>query len=81
MFCLNKDIIKFLRKSYNMNQRDFAKLLNVSFALIALVEVGKRRVTSNLESKVKDAFDLDENQMQSITAIVKGISEGVPPFF
>ncbi|CAM4029125.1 helix-turn-helix domain-containing protein [Mesobacillus zeae] len=78
---MNKDIIKFLRKSYNMNQRDFAKLLNVSFALIALVEVGKRRVTSNLESKVKDAFDLDENQMQSITAIVKGISEGVPPFF
>jgi cyanate lyase len=54
--------------------------VNCSFALIALVEVGKRRVTSNLENKVKEAFDLDENQIQSITAIIKGISDGVPPF-
>ncbi|WP_071459635.1 helix-turn-helix domain-containing protein [Bacillus massilinigeriensis] len=78
---MNKDIIKYLRRSYNLNQREFAKLVDVSFALIALVEVGKRRVTANLESKVKDAFDLDDHQIQSISAIVKGISEGVPPFF
>ncbi|MBT2755366.1 XRE family transcriptional regulator [Mesobacillus foraminis] len=77
---MNKDIIKFLRKSYNLNQREFARIVNCSFALIALVEVGKRRVTSNLENKVKEAFDLDENQIQSITAIIKGISDGVPPF-
>lgn len=77
---MNKEIIKFLRKSYNLNQRDFARLVNCSFALIALVEVGKRRVTEDLERKVKEAFDLDENQVQSIAAIVKGISDGVPPF-
>lgn len=77
---MNKEIIKFLRKSYNLNQREFARIVNCSFALIALVEVGKRRVTSDLENKVKEAFDLDENQIQSITAIIKGISDGVPPF-
>jgi transcriptional regulator with XRE-family HTH domain len=77
---MNKEIIKFLRKSYNLNQRDFARIVNCSFALIALVEVGKRRVTEDLERKVKEAFDLDENQVQSITAIIKGISDGVPPF-
>ena len=77
---MNKEIIKFLRKSYNLNQRDFAKIVNCSFALIALVEVGKRRVTANLENKVKDAFDLDDNQIHSITAVIKGVSDGVPPF-
>jgi transcriptional regulator with XRE-family HTH domain len=77
---LNKEFIKFLRKSYNLNQRDFAKLVNCSFALIALVEVGKRRVTEDLEKKVKDAFELDESQIQSITAIIKSLGEGVPPF-
>jgi transcriptional regulator with XRE-family HTH domain len=77
---MNKEIIKFLRKSYNLNQRDFARIVNCSFALIALVEVGKRRVTEDLEKKVKEAFDLDESQVQSISAIIKGISDGVPPF-
>ncbi|MBM4762684.1 helix-turn-helix transcriptional regulator [Bacillus sp. B15-48] len=77
---MNKEFIKFLRKSYNLNQRDFAKIVNCSFALIALVEVGKRRVTENLEEKIKDAFDLDENQIQSITAIIKNFGEGAPPF-
>ena len=76
---MNKEFIKFLRKSHNLNQRDFARIVNCSFALIALVEVGKRRVTEDLERKVREAFDLDEKQMQSIAAIIKGISD-VPPF-
>ena len=76
---LNKEFIKFLRSSYNLNQRDFARIVNCSFALIALVEVGKRRVTEDLEKKIREAFDLDEQQMQSIAAIIKGISD-VPPF-
>jgi len=78
--CLNKEIIKFLRKSHNLNQRDFARIVNCSYALIALVEVGKRRVTEDLEKKVKEAFDLDESQIQSIAAIIKSLGEGIPPF-
>lgn len=77
---MNKEIIKFLRESYNMTQRDFAKFVNCSFALIALVEVGKRRITDNLETKIKNAFDLDDSQMESIASIVTEISKGVPPF-
>ncbi|PLR77306.1 transcriptional regulator [Bacillus sp. V3-13] len=78
---MNKEIVKFLRKSYNMNQRDFAKLVNCSFSLIALVEVGKRRVTEDLESKIKNTFDLDEEQLQSIATLVSEFSKGIPPFF
>ena len=76
---MNKEFIKFLRNSYNLNQREFARIVNCSFALIALVEVGKRRVTEDLESKVRDAFELDDTQIQSITAIIKSIGEGIPP--
>ncbi len=77
---MNKEIIKFIRKSYEMNQRDFAKIVSCSFSLIALVEVGKRSVTANLENKIKTAFDLDDQQLQSIASFVSEISKGVPPF-
>ncbi|MFB6467010.1 helix-turn-helix domain-containing protein [Cytobacillus sp. Hz8] len=78
---MNKEIIKFLRESYNMTQRDFARIVNCSYALIALVEIGKRNVTKNLEGKILDAFDLDEQQIQSIASIVSEISKNVPPMF
>lgn len=77
---MDKEIIKYLRKSYEMNQRDFAKIVSRSFSLIALVEVGKRRVTSELEEKIKKAFDLDDQQIQSIASLVSEFSKGVPPF-
>ncbi|MDQ0268648.1 helix-turn-helix domain-containing protein [Cytobacillus purgationiresistens] len=77
---MNKDVIKFLRNSYNMTQRDFARIVSCSFSLIALVEVGKRRVTSDLEHKVKTAFDLDDQQIQSISTLVSEFSKGIPPF-
>lgn len=77
---MNKDMIKFIRKSYNMTQRDFARIVSCSFSLIALVEVGKRRVTSDLENKVKVAFDLDDQQLQSISTLITEFSKGVPPF-
>jgi len=77
---MNKEIIKFLRESYNMTQRDFAKIVSCSFSLIALVELGKRRVTSNLENKIKEAFDLDEQQLESIGSLISEIGKNVPPF-
>jgi hypothetical protein len=44
------------------------------------VEVGKRRVTADLENKIKTAFDLDDQQLQSLSSLVSEISKGVPPF-
>ncbi|WP_242634619.1 helix-turn-helix domain-containing protein [Bacillus timonensis] len=77
---INKDIVKFLRKRNNMTQRDFAKAVNCSFALIALVEVGKRRITSNLETKIKESFNLDDQQISSLASIVQEVAKGVHPY-
>ncbi|MCR8928817.1 helix-turn-helix domain-containing protein [Priestia megaterium] len=65
---MDKDLVKQIRKSYNMNQRDFAKAVNCSFSLIALVEVGKRRVTKDLENKIKNAFNLDDLTLPTFVA-------------
>ncbi|MDY0943961.1 helix-turn-helix transcriptional regulator [Priestia megaterium] len=65
---MDKDLVKLIRKSYNMNQRDFAKAVNCSFSLIALVEVGKRRVTKDLENKIKNAFNLDDLTLPTFVA-------------
>lgn len=76
---MNREIVKFLRKSYQMNQRDFAKAVNCSYALIALVELGKRRITANLEEKIKSAFDLDDKKIDTIASMITEISKGLPP--
>ncbi|WP_460113074.1 helix-turn-helix domain-containing protein [Priestia megaterium] len=67
---MDKEIIKMIRKSYNLNQRNFAERVNCSFSLIALVEVGKRRVTQDLENKVKKAFGLNEEKIKELIASI-----------
>ncbi|MEH7361021.1 MULTISPECIES: helix-turn-helix domain-containing protein [Priestia] len=66
---MDKETIKLIRKSYNLNQRNFAKMVNCSFSLIALVEVGKRRVTENLENKIREAFQLNEQKINEMNAL------------
>ncbi|MGX1373380.1 DNA-binding transcriptional regulator YiaG [Priestia megaterium] len=67
---MDKETIKLIRKNYNMNQRNFAEAVNCSFSLIALVEVGKRRITENLENKIKSAFHLDDQKIQDLTSSI-----------
>ncbi|UYP09746.1 helix-turn-helix domain-containing protein [Priestia megaterium] len=67
---MDKETIKHIRKSYNLNQRNFAKMVNCSFSLIALVEVGMRRVTQDLENKVKKAFGLNEEKIKELIASI-----------
>jgi transcriptional regulator with XRE-family HTH domain len=66
---MDKETIKLIRKSYNLTQRNFAKMVNCSFSLIALVEVGKRRITEELENKIKEAFQLNEQKINEITSL------------
>ncbi|MBU8756977.1 MULTISPECIES: helix-turn-helix domain-containing protein [Priestia] len=66
---MDKETIKLIRKSYNLNQRNFAKMVNCSFSLIALVEIGKRRVTENLESKIREAFQLNEQKINEMNSL------------
>ncbi|MEK1832971.1 helix-turn-helix transcriptional regulator [Priestia megaterium] len=54
---MNKETVKNIRKNYNMNQRNFAQAVNCSFSLIALVEVGKRRVTKTWKTKLSKHFN------------------------
>ncbi|MCF8887076.1 helix-turn-helix domain-containing protein [Priestia megaterium] len=63
---MDKETIKLIRISYNLNQRNFAKMVNCSFSLIELVEVGKRRITEDLENKVKEAFGLNEEKIEAL---------------
>ncbi|MDQ0808166.1 helix-turn-helix domain-containing protein [Priestia megaterium] len=66
---MDKETVKLIRKSYNLNQRNFAKMVNCSFSLIALVEVGKRRVTQDLENKIIEAFQLNEQKINVMTSL------------
>ncbi|WP_456276793.1 helix-turn-helix domain-containing protein [Bacillus sp. AK128] len=77
---MEKEMIKSIRVHYNMTQREFAKAINCSYSLIALVELGKRRITDNLENKVKEKFRLNDDQISYITFLVEEIGKGMTPF-
>jgi transcriptional regulator with XRE-family HTH domain len=77
---MEKEMIKSIRLHYNMTQRDFAKAINCSYSLIALVELGKRRVTTSLETKVKEKFGLTDEQISYINFLVEEIGKGITPF-
>ncbi|KPL60279.1 helix-turn-helix domain-containing protein [Rossellomorea vietnamensis] len=53
---MDKETVMFIRKENGLTQRAFAEVIRCSYSLIALVECGKRRVTSNLEHKIRTAF-------------------------
>lgn len=73
-------MIKSIRTHFNMTQRDFARAINCSYSLIALVELGKRRITEDLEQKVKTTFKLNDDQINYITFIVEEFGKGMKPF-
>lgn len=70
-------MIKSIRTHFNMTQRDFAKAINVSYSLVALVELGKRRITADLEQKVKTTFKLNDDQINYITFVVEEFGKGM----
>ncbi|MBM6616508.1 helix-turn-helix domain-containing protein [Bacillus suaedaesalsae] len=77
---MEKEKLKSIRTHFNMTQREFAKAINCSYSLIALVELGKRRITEDLEQKVKSKFKLDDDQINYITFIVEEFGKGMKPF-
>jgi transcriptional regulator with XRE-family HTH domain len=77
---MKKEMIKSIRLHYNMTQRDFAKAVNCSYSLIALVELGKRRITTGLEKKVKEKFHLTDDQISYINFLVEEVGKGMTPF-
>jgi transcriptional regulator with XRE-family HTH domain len=58
---MNREIIKYIRQCNGLTQWEFAKVVNCSCSLVALIELGKRRVTKSLEKKIVAVFDLDES--------------------
>jgi transcriptional regulator with XRE-family HTH domain len=53
---MDKEALLSIRKESGLTQRAFADAVKCSYSLIALVESGKRRVTANLEKKIRKAF-------------------------
>ncbi len=77
---MEKEVIKSIRIHFDMTQREFAKAINCSYSLIALVELGKRRITTNLEDKVREKFHLNDEQISYINFLIEEFGKGMTPF-
>lgn len=52
--------IKTIRNEYGFSQENFAKMFRISRSTLAMIEVEKRKPSTELVSKINFLFDLDE---------------------
>lgn len=70
---MNPELVKFLRASNNLSVRMFAKKVQVSYSLISRIEGGDRRLTPQVERKIKSAFALTDEKMLAIKMLINQI--------
>ena len=62
---LSKELIRFIRQTNRLSQREFADRIGVSNSYIALVENGIKPVTANLSEKITKEFDIDVDYIEA----------------
>lgn len=59
-----KDMLKYLRQSKGLSQREFAEKIGVSPSTISMYEVGQREPDFETEEKIADYFNIDLNTLR-----------------
>lgn len=62
---LSRDLIRFIRQTNQLSQREFADRIGVSNSYIALVEAGIKPVTANLTKKITREFGIDVDYIEA----------------
>jgi transcriptional regulator with XRE-family HTH domain len=60
---MEKELLKFIRASFRMNQQKFADELSFSKCYIAYLETGIRPITPAIEQKVLDTFSISREEL------------------
>lgn len=70
---MNSEIMRFIRQSNRLTQRSFAKRINVSYGLVGLIESGERRLTPRIESRIRQAFNIDDSKLAVIRRLMNEV--------
>lgn len=62
---LSRDLVRFIRQTNRLSQREFADRIGVSNSYIALVETGIKPVTANLSEKITKEFSIDTDYIEA----------------
>lgn len=55
---ISKELLRDIRKEYNLNQEQFAKRIGVSTVLISMAEIGTRPVSRHLLQKICNKLNI-----------------------
>ena len=70
---MDKELFRFIRISKRMTQREFAKKLGVSHALVAEIERGNRRITTRTRNKVMHSFGFSKSDISHYTEFLQKV--------
>jgi transcriptional regulator with XRE-family HTH domain len=73
---MKKEIVKLLRNTLGLTQRQFAEKVGISHGLAGYIETGARLISPTTERKIKQAFQLTEDKLAQLTALVNEIKGG-----
>ncbi|PJW21985.1 helix-turn-helix domain-containing protein [Geobacillus thermoleovorans] len=70
---MTNEMIRFIRQTRGLTLREFAATVGCSYSYISLIESGDRRVTPRLERKIRQAFDLSDEKLIAIRAVMNEV--------
>jgi transcriptional regulator with XRE-family HTH domain len=74
VIAMRKEIVKLLRNTHGLTQRQFAEKVGISHGLAGYIETGARLISPTTERKIKQAFQLTEekiDQLQTLRGLLR----------
>jgi transcriptional regulator with XRE-family HTH domain len=66
---INADVFKRIRKVYDLSQKEFGDLLDISHAQVNRIERGTRNLTDRIRQRLVDELRLTPDKLSRILAI------------
>jgi transcriptional regulator with XRE-family HTH domain len=66
---LNAEKFKIIRRTYKLNMKEFAALLDISAAYVCQIEKGKSSLSVNVAQKLINELELTEPKLKKILSI------------
>jgi predicted transcriptional regulator len=70
---MTSEMIRFIRQTRGLTLREFAAAVGCSYTYISLIESGGWRVTPRLERKIRQAFDISDEKLIAIRAVMNEV--------
>lgn len=73
---MTKEMVRFIRRTANITQEEFAEKVGYSKAYVGYLEQGLRPVSKQAEDKIKQAFNISDEELAQFSLMIHKMKTG-----